>query len=352
MTLATEVSGQSSPSSHLREDGRTWDERLRLAGGHLLQSWRWGEFKRLYGWRVERIGVYGESAGAQAQVLYKHRGPLSIGYVPRGPAIMGDKPLLWPKLVGAVDASAARHRALTTIIEPNDDIRRIVENQTLRLAGGPSHIQPARTVKIPLLDDQALLDQMHQKTRYSVRLAQRRGVDVREGTVSEDSVAAFFSLLEDTAQRNDFAIHSKSYYTDFLRVFEDQALLLLAYVGEELAAGLITARFGEEAIYMYGGSSTEHRAHGAAFLLQFEAMRWARDRGCKRYDLWGIPQDVPPRSEADGPRVAATRGDDWRGLYKFKVGFGGEIINYNPPVQRLHRPLLARLARHVTNLGG
>src|SRR5699024_11275249 len=54
-----------------------------------------------------------------------------------------------------------------------------------------------------------------------------------------------------------------------------------------------------EAIYMYGASSTEHRAHGASFLLQFEAMRWARERGCSRYDLWGIPKVDPKSLRAD-----------------------------------------------------
>ena len=95
-----------------------------------------------------------------------------------------------------------------------------------------------------------------------------------------------------------------------------------------VAAGLIAAKFNEEAIYMYGASSTEHRAHGGAFALQFEAMRWARDHGAVRYDLWGIPKvDPVSTSEDDMKRVAGTRGSDWRGLFKFKTGFGGEIVN-------------------------
>ena len=99
---------------------------------------------------------------------------------------------------------------------------------------------------------------------------------------------------------------------------------------------------------MYGGSSTEHRAHGAAFRLQFEAMRWARESGCLRYDLWGIPKDDPRSIGEDGERVARTKGDDWRGLYRFKVGFGGEVITYPPTLERRYRPVAAFLTRRLS----
>jgi lipid II:glycine glycyltransferase (peptidoglycan interpeptide bridge formation enzyme) len=115
---------------------------------------------------------------------------------------------------------------------------------------------------------------------------------------------------------------------------------------------LIAARFGPEAIYMYGGSSTEHRAHGAAFFLQFEAMRWAREVGCTRYDLWGIPAEDPISTAERGGRVAGTRGDDWRGLYKFKIGFGGEVVSYPPTLERRYRPFLAYFARRAMHPRG
>jgi lipid II:glycine glycyltransferase (peptidoglycan interpeptide bridge formation enzyme) len=123
---------------------------------------------------------------------------------------------------------------------------------------------------------------------------------------------------------------------------------MFAVTDGETAAGLIAAQFGEEAIYLYGASSTRHRAHGAAFLLQHEAMRWAREAGCTRYDLWGIPPVDQGSSEAaDGKNLAGTRGDDWRGLYEFKVRFGGEVRSYPPTLERRYRPLLAAVARTV-----
>jgi lipid II:glycine glycyltransferase (peptidoglycan interpeptide bridge formation enzyme) len=199
---------------------------------------------------------------------------------------------------------------------------------------GPLHFQPSRTVKVPLGDDDALLAQMHQKTRYNVRLAQRRGVEIRRACGSDQDLACFYDLLRDTAERNEFGVHNRTYYDDFMAIFGDRAVLLFARIDERPVAGLIAARFGEEAVYMYGASSTEHRAHGAAFLLQFEAMRWARDSGCTRYDLWGIPAHDPPPAKGEEGRVGGTSGEDWRGLYIFKVRFGGEFISYPPTLER------------------
>jgi len=102
---------------------------------------------------------------------------------------------------------------------------------------------------------------------------------------------------------------------------------------------------------MYGASSTKNRAHGAAFLLQFEAMRWARESGCLRYDLWGIPVEDPDAVHEDGTRYAASKGEDWRGLFRFKTSFGGEIVSYPPVLERRYRPVSAFLAKRLTNAG-
>jgi lipid II:glycine glycyltransferase (peptidoglycan interpeptide bridge formation enzyme) len=227
----------------------------------------------------------------------------------------------------------------------------------LRKAGvvrGPAYVLPGRTVKVPLADDDVILKQMHQKTRYNVRLAQRRGVVVERRCAEPAAVDDFYRLMQDTAERNAFGIHSRAYYQDFLNLFGNDAVLLFATVDDgAIAAVLIAARFGKEAIYMYGASSTEHRAHGAAFLLQFEAMRWARESGCETYDLWGIPEHDPEsvRSDDQGA-IAGTRGSDWRGLYRFKTGFGGEIVSYPPVVERRHVPLLPWLARKLNLIRG
>lgn len=332
-------------ASRCISDPDEWDHALRTLGGHLLQSWRWGEFKSLHGWKAERIAVGPDAPSAIAQILFKKRGPITVGYIPRGPAFREGDATSLREVLEAADRVCRRHRAIYLIVESDRHLPFKGTFKSERFVRGPEHIQPGRTVKVRLMPDNELLTQMHQKTRYSVRLAQRRGVVVESGASVSDGISHFYELLLDTAGRNEFGIHSARYYEDFLKVFGDNALLLLANVEGDWAAALIAARFGDEAIYMYGASSTEHRAHGAAFLLQFDAMRWAREAGCQWYDLWGIPTRDPESTAEDGARVAGTRGDDWRGLYKFKVGFGGETVSYPSTLERRYHPVLSFVAR-------
>ncbi len=353
-TIAIELTDNVVAPSYPPQPSDAWDLQLQELGGHLLQSWRWGAFKQRHGWNAHRLLVNDPAGSAMAQVLYRFRGPVSLGYIPRGPALAGDARILWPRLLTEIDASARRNRAITTIVEPD---RPLGLAGTLREAGvvrGPEHLQPGRTVKVPIADDDEMLRQMHQKTRYNVRLAQRRGVVIERSQGDDRGIDAFYALMQDTAERNAFGIHSLDYYQDFLRVFADDAVMLFARVDAgELGAVLIAARFGKEAIYMYGASSTRHRAHGAAFLLQFEAMRWARELGCDTYDLWGIPDQDPESVSSDSKgAIAGTRGDDWRGLYRFKTGFGGEVVSYPTMLERRHVPVLPWLARKLNVIKG
>jgi lipid II:glycine glycyltransferase (peptidoglycan interpeptide bridge formation enzyme) len=279
------------------------------------------------------------------QVLYRHKGPVSIGYVPRGPAIVSGDLEATKLLLDAIDASARRHRALYVMIETDRPVEGLTEHPLNGIELGPAHLQPGRTVKVPILDDEALLAGMHQKTRYSVRLADRKGVIVDQHTGDDrPALDEFFSMLEETSKRNEFGIHSADYYQSFMCHFKDNAVLYIARVEGHPAAGLIAATFGTDAIYMYGASDTKYRSLGAAFNLQFRAMQWAREKGASFYDLWGIPDTDPPRDNEHKDHVPATKGDDWRGLYRFKTGFGGSIVCYPPAIQRTYHRRLADLA--------
>lgn len=326
-------------------DPMAWNEALRGLGGHLLQTWEWGEFKSDYGWRPERIAVGGDTPRAMAQVLYRHKGPFSIGYIPRGPAVAPGDLEATRLLLDAIDANARTHRALSITIETDVPIEGLTEHPFPGVVTGPSHLQPGRTVKVPLVDDDTLLAGMHQKTRYSVRLAPRKGVIVDRHTGDDrPALDEFYCMLEETSKRNEFGVHTADYYQDFMKRFQDNAVLFIARVDGHPAAGLISAVFGSDAIYMYGASDTKYRSLGAAFNLQFKAMQWGRELGALQYDMWGIPDVDPPKDNEHKDRVPATKGDDWRGLYRFKTGFGGSILTYPEAIQRTYHRRLARLA--------
>ena len=334
-------------SSAASAEAIAWDEGVARTGGRLLQSWQWGAFKSRHGWGVERVSVVRSGQEAYAQILFKHRGPIAYGYIPRGPLLSADDPDLLRALFREIDRVSRRRRAISLIVEPERPLPPLAPGKP-PLLPGPARIQPARTVRVPLLPDEPLLMQMHQKTRYNIRLANRRGVTVAVESAA-DGFADFFALMEDTSRRNEYPIHTAAYYRDALETFRDDAALMLARTETgEAAAALIVAGFAAEAIYLYGASSTRFRSLGPGFALQFEAMRWAREQGFSRYDLWGIPEVDPPTTRDEtGDRVASTRGDDWRGLYEFKVRFGGQIVPYPPPLERPYVPLLPALARRI-----
>lgn len=348
----TVAAGREQRLDHITADAKAWDRAVVAHSGHLLQTWRWGTFKERFGWEVVRIAVPRLEGTALAQVLFRRKAGVSIGYIPRGPVLpRGDTDAsaeLWIR----IDEEARRRRTLTIVVEPDADLPEGPAQRLLAASSMPP-IQPSRSVKVELLDDEALIGQMHPKTRYNVRLARRRGVTVGPAEDIDSAIDEFYTLLRDTASRNAFVVHAAEYYREFLTLFGEDACLMFAESEGKRVAGAISVVSGDEGIYMYGASSTRDRAHGAAFLLQHEIMRWARGRGARRYDLWGIP-DYDPESTASesGDRLATSKGDDRRGLYEFKTRFGGHIVRYPDPLERAYHPFFASLARRFYRPGG
>jgi peptidoglycan pentaglycine glycine transferase (the first glycine) len=306
------------------EDERAWEQRITAApGGHVLQSWAWGELKSRFGWRVQRLG----QGLASAQVLYR---PLpgrvgSIAYVPKGPLLDWDDDQVIRNWTAVIGPLVRQQRAICLKIEPDleDSSDRA---ESLRAAGfrlSPQPIQPRRTIEVDLnAEPEEILARMKQKTRYNIRLAERKGVAVRSG--DEGDLPAFYHLMEETARRDSFAIHSRAYYEAAHRLFvpAGQGRLFLAEHSGRLLAGLLAVALGDTACYLYGASADEGRELMPSYLLQWEAMMWARERGCLVYDLWGVPDEDEPTLEAE----FTQRGDGLWGVYRFKRGVGGRLV--------------------------
>jgi lipid II:glycine glycyltransferase (peptidoglycan interpeptide bridge formation enzyme) len=326
-------------------DQSEWDAAIAsLPQSHILQTWDWGDFKSRWGWQPSRLLF--EEAGrplAAAQILRRHlpRTPFSVAYVPKGPILDYDKSLLLGQVLAAIEEKARQQRSLFIKIDPDVWLgsgsadspptpRATAVLDLLKERGwrqSLEQIQFKNTVLINLTpDEDSLLASMKAKTRYNIRLTQRKGVSVRPGT--ESDLKTFYSLYTETSHRNQFLIRPWAYYLDlwtqFLRT--GRARLLLAEVGGDPIAGLILFYFGQTAWYMYGASSNQHRNLMPNHLLQWEAMRLAKELGCTRYDMWGAPD----RFDESDPM--------W-GVYRFKIGFGGETVrgmgafDYSPSPQ-------------------
>lgn len=296
--------------------------------GHLLQTAAWGDFKAKWGWHPRRVVVRGhEGVMAGAQVLSR-RLPLgrSVAYVPRGPvAVPGDADALGA-LWKAIHPVARTSGAVFLTVEPNWP--EPVDVAGLWRAGfrpAVQHIQPRATITLdlrPSLDE--ILAQMKSKWRYNIRLAERKQVIVRVGGI--DDFALYHDLMRATGTRDEFGIRPAGYYRDAWAAFQPgrSRLFIAEHAGEPLAA-LIAFRTGATASYLYGASSDRERNRMPNHALQWAAIQWAKAAGCERYDLWGIPPEVPAARELAEEEYGT--GGLW-GVYRFKQGFGGRVVTY------------------------
>jgi lipid II:glycine glycyltransferase (peptidoglycan interpeptide bridge formation enzyme) len=255
-------------------------------------------------------------------------------YVPKGPALDYSDDELLKRVLSTLQDVASRHHAIFIKIDPDvcledpsHSVAQVIttlESQCWQLSS--EQIQFRNTILIDLTQEEdELLKAMKSKTRYNVRLAGRRGVEVRLGGLTD--LPLFYDMYVETSSRDEFIIRPFVYYQDAWKTFIKAnlaQLFITEYQGHPLA-GLILFRFGNKAWYMYGASRDLHRNLMPNHLLQWEAIRWAKAQGCTAYDMWGAP-DVPDES------------DPLWGVHRFKEGFGGQFVRhigaYDYPVSR------------------
>ncbi len=320
------------------KDAAKWDESLsQLPAPHVLQSWTWGAFKAQQGWHPTRLLWYAEKHPVSAaQVLVHGRSFLRGGYVPKGPILDWENVDQVTHTLEGLEDFARSTSLLFLKIDPDVPVEtpegQAVQELLERHGWQPSfeQIQFRNTMVLDLRpDEETLLANMKSKWRYNIRLAGRRGVEVRQ--VTEEEFPTLYEMYAETSQRNEFIIREAPYYLDAWHKFFRQglALPLVAEVKGELVAMLILFHFGQRAWYMYGASRDAHRKCMPNHLLQWEAMKHAKALGCTSYDMWGAPDVL----QEDDPM--------W-GVYRFKAGFGATFVRHigaydYAPAPRLYR---------------
>ena len=311
----------------------------RRADGHVLQSSTWAALKSRFGWSVGRVAILDEDQViAGASVLFR-RLPLGLatfGYVPKGPLVDWDNAPLVSALFEGLDALCRARRAFALKIEPDLEDTQNARGKmqaaldTCRPSLATRPVQPRGTILLDLTKtEDELLAAMNQSTRRNIRLAARKGVVVHQATA--DDLPAFYTLMQVTGERDGFGIHSADYYRAAFELFVPHGWARL-WVAEVHAAGtepaptaaIMVFAFGSKAWYMYGASGNEHRERKPTHALQWEAIRWAKSRGCVTYDLWGIPDE----DEATLESKFQDQDNGLWGVYRFKRGFGGQVVRY------------------------
>ncbi|OIN89036.1 peptidoglycan bridge formation protein FemAB [Candidatus Beckwithbacteria bacterium CG22_combo_CG10-13_8_21_14_all_01_47_9] len=292
---------------------------------HPLQSYEWGEFRRLTGNPVIRKGVFEKNKLVQSLQVTLHQVPKfnwQIGYFPKGQ--LPDEAQM------KVLQQIGRENNLVMIkLEPN--VSRTVNDQ-------PNHgwntidsflkqhgCRPGRSLftqysfQLDLKPGEAdLLAKMHPKTRYNLRLAEKKGVRVMVDD-SPASFAWFLKLLfEETVVRQGFFAHTREYFQKLWQTLNPAGIahLLRAYTGDQTLAVFMVFVFNQTLYYPYGASTRQSKEVMAPNLLMWETIRFGKKSGCTNFDMWG----------ALGP--SPDPNDPWYGFHRFKAGYGGRLVEF------------------------
>lgn len=292
-----------------------------IIDGGFLQSEHWMTFQKAVGRNVEVVENEGDRA---LMVEYKLPVVGSYFFVPRGPIIqvkslkLKVQSLLERMICVASDAGCGWIR-----IEPQSDdewqaIKDCLEGRYGIVKSKKNH-EPAQTLMLDLSKpEDGLLSDMKQKTRYNIRLAEKRGVDIFTSCAPKD-IETFCEMVEETARRDRVIAHPRSYYIKMLETVPEEALkLYLARFEEKIIAGALITYAGGVATYQHGASSNEHRNVMAPYLLQWRAIQDAKNRGYNKYDFGGL------RLEEKNELTS------WKGITRFKLGFcpQGGVVNF------------------------
>jgi peptidoglycan pentaglycine glycine transferase (the first glycine) len=334
-----------------------------LPAPHLLQTWEWGQVKAKFGWQPSFESWQENENAARAGALVLQRSVplggfaarLRILYIPKGPLLRWEDAGLRRQVLEDLAILARRRGAIFIKIDPDvrlgtgvpgqpeaveDPVGQEVKIDLLERGWhfSDEQIQFRNTVQIDLNpSEELILARMKQKTRYNIRLAERRGVSVRTG--SHEDFPLLYHMYAETAARDGFVIRDESYYQTVWSLFTKAgcAAPLIAEVEGQAVAALVLFHFAGKAWYIYGMSRPAHRDSMPNHLLQWEAIRRAKAAGCHTYDLWGAPDEF-------------TEKDPLWGVYRFKEGFGGQVVRtigaWDLPIQpRLYRLYTQTLPR-------
>ena len=344
----------------------------KLPNPHFLQTYEWGQVKAKYGWEpiylvwdkegkmkeernVSNLSSFGFSPVAAALILKRQilrngfAARLSVLYSPKGPLLDWTNETLRNRVLNDLQSFAKRQGAIFLKVDPDvvlgtgiphgdDDVidnggQAVMSDLKGRGWGYASdQIQFKNTVRIDLHPtEEEMLARMKQKTRYNIRLAEKKGIALRVGTPGD--LGMLYKMYAETSVRDGFVIRDEEYYKTvwetFMRLNVDKLAgsqvetfqpsnlptcePLIAEVDSEPVAAIFVFYFAERAYYVYGMSRNVHREKMPTYLLQWEAMKRAKAKGCSVYDLWGAPE-------------VFNESDSMWGVYRFKEGLGGKVV--------------------------
>ena len=319
-----------------------------------MQSFEWGEFQEVFNRKVLRFFVKDGDGVLLSVSVFKYSLPKkkSYLYIPYGPVVKNETHLdkaqeAFSVLLSELKKTAKKSKSIFLKVEQENSP---INLTNLKFKKSKKDIQARETLILNIgREEDEILKEMKQKTRYNIRLAKKRGVNIFEVPQKDAAFSMFYGLLEKTSERNTFRLHPKKYYENMVDMFfsvsdksnknindggatsviderEDAArknfnftekLYFAEYEGKILATAMV-GFFGKRATFLHGASSDENKNVMAPHLLHWEIIKKAKEAGVEEYDFWGI---VTKNTDLKKKKA-------WQGFSRFKEGFGGEIVEY------------------------
>lgn len=292
------------------------------AVGHPLQSWEWGEFRKRTGVEVERIGYFDKGKLINGLQLTFHKIPVfgqTLGYFPRGPMPDEDQLAILRQL-------APKHNAMFIKMEPNvaraitslpaeNTITKFLQSENA-LPGRPLFTKYSFQLDLTQ-DEEKIKNNLHNKTRYNIGVAQRKGVQIFENTTKQ-GMENHIEILTETTKRQGFYAHTPTYFRTMWEVMGNSGMMRIFeahYQGTILVSWIVFV-FNGVLYYPYGASRATHREVMASNLMMWEVIRFGKAMGCRLFDMWGALGPEPDKNHA------------WYGFHKFKAGYGATHVEF------------------------
>ena len=316
--------------------------------GNFAQSYLWGKQKPMWQW--DAIAVRGEDGAIRGSLAVMTRKVPGIGrtlmYGCRGPVCDLDDRETFCQLLDGAKALAKKYKSYVIKIDPdvpssNTAFSSMLESFGFRAKEGGKNfeaIQPRYVFRLNVegKTEEELLANFHQKWRYNIRLAERKGVTVR--ICGKEMVPAFSDLMLTTGVRDGFVTRKPEYFAAMLDNLGEHARLYMAFDPSDTPiAGTLAIHYGDKVWYLYGASSNEHRNLMPNYLLQWRMIQWAVETNCRIYDFRGVSGDV----SEDNPLY---------GLFRFKQGFGGDFTEFVGEMDLVLSPVIYWAVEHGTSV--
>ena len=316
--------------------------------GNFAQSYLWGKQKPMWQW--DAIAVRGEDGAIRGSLAVMTRKVPGIGrtlmYGCRGPVCDLDDRETFSQLLDGAKVLAKKYKSYVIKIDPdvpssNTAFSSMLQSFGFRAKEGGKNfeaIQPRYVFRLNVegKTEEELLANFHQKWRYNIRLAERKGVTVR--ICGKEMVPAFSDLMLTTGVRDGFVTRKPEYFAAMLDNLGEHARLYMAFDPSDTPiAGTLAIHYGDKVWYLYGASSNEHRNLMPNYLLQWRMIQWAVETNCRIYDFRGVSGDV----SEDNPLY---------GLFRFKQGFGGDFTEFVGEMDLVLSPVIYWAVEHGTSV--